>query len=82
MSQPENEEVGAVRLDEDLHPGQVLVIDGVHYEVHGETPTALELVAISPTSEMALAGSAVADPGQEVLFPSASIFLLKTSDKT
>lgn len=64
-----NEDVGEIRLDEDLLPGQFLVIDGVHYQVQGETPTALELVQISTTSEIAPAdSSAVAGPSQEV-FP-------------
>ena len=54
-----------VRLDEDLVPGQIVVIDGEQYRVHGETPTALELVAVSSTSEIEPANSAVAGPSQD-----------------
>ena len=55
----------SVRLDEDLVPGQILVIDGEQYRVHGETPTALELVALSSTSEIEPANGAMAGPSQD-----------------
>ena len=58
-----NENMETVRLDEDLVPGQIVVIDGEQYRVHGETPTALELVAVSSTSEIEPANSAVAVAG-------------------